>query len=101
MKFYIALGGSFFSHILFRQTGGEQSPDENKSLKKGNRLKNEVTELTRVAQKLDQQGRGMEIFRQAGNAEICANAPPRWKRRKNSRRISKNERQTAGQLSRP
>ena len=43
--------------------------DENKKAKnKEIALKNEVTELTRVAQKLDQQGRGMEMFRQAGNA---------------------------------
>ena len=44
--------------------------DENKQARnKEIALKNEATELTRVAQKLDQQGRGMEIFRQAGNAE--------------------------------
>jgi len=30
--------------------------------------KNEVTEITRAFQKLEQQGRGMEIFRQANNA---------------------------------
>lgn len=30
--------------------------------------KNEVTEITKTFQKLEQQGRGMEIFRQANNA---------------------------------
>ena len=43
--------------------------DENRRAKnKEIAAKNEVTEITRAFQKLEQQGRGMEIFRQASNA---------------------------------
>ena len=43
--------------------------DENRRARnKETAAKNEVTEITRLLQKLEQKGRGMEIFRQANNA---------------------------------
>ena len=70
MKFYIALAAVFLLISCSGKPAANNAADENKKAKnKEIALKNEVTELTRVAQKLDQQGRGMEIFRQAGNAE--------------------------------
>jgi len=44
--------------------------DENKKARnKQIAVTNEVKQLTTLAQKLEKQGRGMEIYRQAGNAE--------------------------------
>ena len=60
--------------FLFVSCSGNPPPnndvDENRKAKnKQTAIKNEITEITRTAQKLEQQGRGMEMFRQAGNAE--------------------------------
>jgi len=62
-----------FITVLFAACSGKpqanNAPDENKRARnKEIALKNEVTEITRAFQKLEQQGRGMEIFRQANDA---------------------------------
>ena len=70
MKLCISFLMTFFFASCAAAPPAKNVADENKQARnKEIALKNEATELTRVAQKLDQQGRGMEIFRQAGNAE--------------------------------
>jgi hypothetical protein len=70
MKLYISLLTIFFLASCSGKPAVKNAPDENKIAKnKEIAIKNEATELTRIAQKLDQQGRGMEMYRQAGNAE--------------------------------
>ena len=48
---------------------GKKVDEEKKARNKQTALKNEAVEITRLAQKLEQQGRAMELFRQAGNEE--------------------------------
>ena len=65
---------AIFSIFLFLSCSADKPAsnvaDENKKAKnKETAIKNEATEITRAAQKLEQKGRAMEMFRQAKNAE--------------------------------
>lgn len=60
--------------LLFASCSGNRQTnnvaDENKIARnKETAVKNEVTEITRAAQKLEQKGRGMELYREQKNAE--------------------------------
>jgi division protein CdvB (Snf7/Vps24/ESCRT-III family) len=70
MKFYVSLLILFLFVSCSKNQPPDTAADEQKKAKnKEIALKNEVTELTRLAQKLEQQGRAMEMFRErAGEA---------------------------------
>lgn len=73
----------FLAIFLFASCSAESNRQSNaereniKARNEENALKNEVSAITLDAQKLEKKGRGMEIFRQAKNAENdreCASA---------------------------
>lgn len=69
MKLCISLLIAVFFVACSGKPQAKNTADENKRAKnKEIAAKNEVAEITRTFQKLEQQGRGMEIFRQANNA---------------------------------
>ena len=69
MKLCILLLIVIFIAACSDKPQANNAADENRRARnKETAAKNEVTEITRHLQKLEQKGRGMEIFRQANNA---------------------------------
>lgn len=70
MKLCILLFTSFLLTACAAKQPAVNAADESRKAKnKQVAVINEVTQLTTLAQKLEKQGRGMEIYRQANNAE--------------------------------
>lgn len=66
----VALFFVFLSAACSLESQANKKVDEEKKARnKQIALKNEAVEITRLAQKIEQQGRAMELFRQAGSAE--------------------------------
>lgn len=70
MKPYILLlTASLFASCSGSKQANNAADENKKARNKEVAVKNEVTELTRLAQKLEQQGRGMDLLRKVKNPQ--------------------------------